>query len=555
MKAMYNEQFGQVGLGPGPKRSKIVMTKTHADTFGPGYLIPNFFMEVMPGDEVHIEAHMYARLGSPLIGPLMDEIYMEYAFFEVSYRWLWDNFIYFMGEVEDPYTNPTEPADFLVPIVNFSGDHIDSGEIWDHLGLPTEVDDILVTCWAGRAYNLIINEWFRNPVTQDSRPVPTDDGPDNISDFGTWWVNKRKDYFTSCLPYAQKFDEVTIPLGDYANVWGTEKAINLTDDPDELTGVYVYGQFHGGSGSLMGATSFAGRDAGYSGAVSGYPGSNTALGFETKEQADALGDDPFAYADLTNAVAASVNDLREMIVLQQMRELEARAGSRYIEIIFNHFRVKSPDMRHQRPVYIGGGKQPIIIHEVVQTGTEVTAGSTKPGTVNAHADTYLKVNARGYITEHGCIMGLVWVRAPEKYQHGIPAHFRKRTKEEFFWPLFEQLGEQPVYNAEIFAQGTSADEEIFGYQERYAEYRYMQNTVGKRFKSNHPQSLDFMHLGADESTLPSLTDPAWHYSDLATNLSRCVANSGDYFFMYDSKFVITAIRQMAVRSIPGLDRI
>ena len=413
-------------------------------SFDSGWLIPIFVDEALPGDTFNVKLSALARLATP-IHPLMDNMFMETFFFAVPYRLVWDNWEKFNGAQD----NPGDSTDYLVPQISFSA--IGENSLNDYFGLPTGNlnGGVKVNSLHHRAYNLIWNEWFRDQNLQNSLPVPTDDGPDTAGDFTLQRRNKRHDYFTSCLPWPQKGDPVEVPL--------------LGDAPVLGIGTLTAGTF--------GSTNTPVKES--DGTQSTYVNSFTAgvspennLILEEMPNSDNF---PNIRADLTAATGASVNAVRQAFQVQKMLERDARSGTRYTETLRAHFGVVSPDFRLQRPEYLGGGLSPINITPVPQTQRSDVDESPQ-GNLAGYGTAVL--NRHGFtksFTEHCLLIGLVNVRADLTYQQGLNRMWSRQTRYDFYWPSLSHLGEQAVLAKEIFANGTAPDEDVFGYQERFAE--------------------------------------------------------------------------------------
>lgn len=487
-------------------------------TFDEGYLVPVFLDEALPGDTFNLNMHAFARMATPIF-PLMDNLYLESFFFSVPYRLVWNNWEKFNGFQVDP----GDSTDFVIPTVTMPGSGgVTTGSLADYFGIPIGVNSLVVNSLFFRAYNLIWNEWFRDENLQDSVVVDKDDGPDTYADYTLLRRGKRYDYFTSCLPFPQKGPDVSLPLGTTAPV--ISDGVN---GPTFNIGV---------AGGIGLATAGTGTNATIW---------NAALGGGV---ASALWNDPNLVADLTSATAATINDLRLAFQTQKLYERDARGGTRYTEIIKSHFGVVSPDMRLQRPEYLGGGSTPVIINPVAQTSA--TSGSNALGDLAAYG--VCAPSGHGFTysaTEHCLILGMVCVRADLNYQQGLERMWSRQTRLDFYWPALSHIGEQAVLNKEIFAQGTSADDDVFGYQERFAEYRYKPSIITGKFRSNASSTLDAWHLAQDFAALPVLNE---EFIEEEAPMSRVIAVNTEPHFLFDSFFSYKCARPMPVYSIPGL---
>lgn len=530
-KSVSTHKFAMVPRADIP-RSSFAIETSHKTTFDAGYLVPVYVDEVLPGDTFNLKMTAFARLSTPLF-PVMDNLHLDSFFFFVPNRLIWENWQKFMGE----QNNPGDSIDYLIPQTTSPNGGYLTNTLQDYMGLPT-VNQIGAAATIShsalhlRAYNLIWNQWFRDQNLQDSVPVPTDDGPDTYSDFTLLRRGKRHDYFTSALPWPQKGDPVSLPLGTSAPVRG-DGTISVVNDGTNQTGM----KFHKGSWG----------DSIY---TDGAVANNAYLKFGTV----ATGDNTGLYADLSEATASTINALRESFQVQRLLERDARGGTRYTEIIRSHFGVISPDARLQRPEYLGGGSTPIIINPVAQTsGTGLTGGTSPLGNL-AGVGTALASN-HGFtqsFTEHGVIIGMVSIRADLNYQQGLRRMWNRKTRYDFYFPVFAHLGEQEVLNKEIYATGTSTDDQVFGYQERWAEYRYHPSQITGYFRSTAPTTLDAWHLAQKFTALPTLSDT---FIEDRPPVDRVVAigeSANGKQFIFDSFFQIRTARPMPLYSVPGL---
>ncbi len=505
-------------------RASFDRSHGHKTTFNAGDLIPVFLDEALPGDTFNLNMTAFGRLATPL-HPIMDNLFLDSQFFAVPMRLLWENWEKFMGAQDDP----GDSTDFLIPsLTNIS--NLASNTIFDYFGLPTLVGGATpagVSALPFRAYKLIWNEWYRDQNLQDSVAVPLDDGPDFGSALSLLKRGKRHDYFTSCLPWPQKGPAVPLPLSGDAPV----KGMGSTAQTYGATGQTIYE-----TGAVAGRVLGANLEI------------NPTTSVRIEEDPTNTGF-PAIFADLTDATAATINELRQAFQIQKLYERDARGGTRYTEIVRSHFGVTSPDARLQRPEYLGGGSTPININPVAQTSS---TDATSPqgnlaalGTLNATGHGFTKS-----FTEHCLIIGLVSVRADLNYQQGLNRMWARRTRWDFYWPAFAHIGEQAVLNWEILA-GTDPviNNEAFGYQERFAEYRYKPSMITGDFRSNHAQSLDTWHLAQDFATLPTLSAD---FIEEDPPIDRVIAVPSSPHILFDSYFSLRCARPMPMYSVPGL---
>jgi hypothetical protein len=534
-KSVSTHKFAMVPRADIP-RSSFAIETSHKTTFDAGYLVPVYVDEVLPGDTFNLKMTAFARLSTPLF-PVMDNLHLDSFFFFVPNRLIWENWQKFMGE----QNNPGDSIDYIVPqSTSPTGGYL-TNSLQDYMGLPT-VNQIGAAATIShsalhlRAYNLIWNQWFRDQNLQDSVPVPTDDGPDTYSDFTLLRRGKRHDYFTSALPWPQKGDPVSIPLGTTAPVISNNEDIFV-----RTAGGYATLATNSDWGTAVRPTN-----------VGGTLGTSPfKFGLNSSDAGRAA---TGLIADLSDATAATINALRESFQVQRLLERDARGGTRYTEIIRSHFGVISPDARLQRPEYLGGGSTPIIINPVAQTsGTGLTGGTSPLGNL-AGVGTALASN-HGFtqsFTEHGVIIGMVSIRADLNYQQGLRRMWNRKTRYDFYFPVFAHLGEQEVLNKEIYATGTSTDDQVFGYQERWAEYRYHPSQITGYFRSTAPTTLDAWHLAQKFTALPTLSDTFIEDRPPVDRVVAIGASANGKQFIFDSFFQIRTARPMPLYSVPGL---
>lgn len=533
------------------KRSSFKRPCTLSTTFNTGEIIPILSEEVLPGDTCKMKTNSLVRMTTPIY-PVMDNAWMDTYYFFVPRRLVWEHWKEFMGEnTTDAWTQETE---YQIPQLQIPEGGWNKGTLGEKLyGIQSRAGGSTVDACYARAYTLIFNEWFRNENITEPAELSKGDSLTLGSNGTDYVVDMQKggqlakavkyaDYFTRALPEPQKGPDVYLPLGTQAPVYAREQWI---PQASTLTPAIKYLKTNG-------AAFPQDNNKGYDVLI--YPNADDAqlVGKHTGEAIEG-GADPIKpvnlWTDLTEASAATINQLRQAFAVQRMYEIDARGGTRYTEILRAHFGVVSPDGRQQRPEYLGGKRVPINIKQVIQ---QSATDSTSPqGTAAAFS---LTIDSHDDFTksfdEHGFVIGVAVIRTEHTYQQGIERKFSRKNRNDFYWPALSNIGEQYIKNKEIYATGGAEDEEAFGYQEAWAEYRYANNRVTGELNSDYSLSLDAWTYADDYSQLPTLSDEWIRETD--NNVQRTLAIEGQDQWIANFYFDQTWIRPMPIYSIPSM---
>ena len=536
-------------------RSRFDRSSSYKTTFNVGQIIPFYVDEVLPGDTFSIDTSKVVRMQT-LLTPVMDDIFLDTYYFFVPNRLTWSHWKQFMGENTESAWIPS--VEYEVPQLTAPEGGWNIGTIADYMGIPTGVSGLSVNALPFRAYALIMNEWFRDENLSDPLNIPVTDATVQGVNTGTFVTDVAKgglpytaakyhDYFTSALPAPQKGPDVTIPIADAGTFQvvtrpenvsykgsATPLRFGLVDSPDQVyEGQYpLYNRFFGVNQGL---------------------GANTSKGAAGAQDNIPLLAPLNLWAEGSGvAQAATIRQLRLAFQIQKLYERDARGGTRYIEILKSHFGVTSPDARLQRPEYLGGNRIPININQVVQSSSTDASGTPQGNTAAYSLTSDNHSDFTKSFVEHGFLIGVMVARYRHTYQQGLERFWSRKDRFDYYFPVFANIGEQAIKNREIYAQGTVKDDEVFGYQEAWADYRYRPNRVTGEMRSSAPQSLDVWHLGDDYESLPSLSD-SWIREDSKTvNRVLAVSDNVSAQLFCDIYVRNLCTRPMPLYSIPGL---
>lgn len=552
-----NSRFATNPVRLDMSRSKFPRNFSHKTTFNAGQVIPFYVDEVLPGDTFQVRTSKVVRMQT-LLTPVMDNVYLDTYYFFVPNRLVWEHWKQFMGENTESAWIPQ--VEYEVPQLTAPANGWEVGTLADYMGIPTGVKGLSVSALPFRAYALIMNEWFRSENLTDPLNIPVDDATvqgvntgNYVSDVAKggkpFVANKFRDYFTSCLPSPQKGPDVTIQTAQLGNapVVPMDKPV-----PKDLLN-YPYNVYIPNGNSNFAAGYHAGsvHQNAFGGAYWLAKDGNNDL--DPTIDNGVVGYPANLWAQFDNTVSvATINQLRTAFQIQKFYERSARGGSRYIETLKAHFGVTSPDARLQRPEYLGGNRIPVSINQVIQNSGTVS-GSTPLGDTGAMSlTTDVHSDFTKSFVEHGFVIGVMVARYDHTYQQGIERFWSRKSMFDYYWPEFANIGEQAVLNKEIYAQGNAQDDEVFGYQEAWADYRYKPSRVSGEMRSSYAQSLDVWHLADDYSKMPALSDSWIHEDPAIINRVLAVSDNLANQFFCDIYVQNYTTRNMPLYSIPGL---
>lgn len=552
-----NSRFATNPVRLDMSRSKFPRNFSHKTTFNAGQVIPFYVDEVLPGDTFSVRTSKVVRMQT-LLTPVMDNVYLDTYFFFVPNRLVWEHWKQFMGENTESAWIPQ--VQYEVPQLTAPSGGWSVGTLADYMGVPTGVANLSVNALPFRAYALIMNEWFRSENLTDPLNIPVDDATvtgvnsgNYVSDVAKggmpYTANKFRDYFSSCLPSPQKGPDVTIQTAQLGNapvvpmdkpvpteLFNTPYNVYIPSANDNFNAGYHAGSVHQdafGGAYWLSKTGTEAIDTEIRNGVVGYPGN--------------------LWAQFDNTVSvATINQLRTAFQIQKFYERSARGGSRYIETLKAHFGVTSPDARLQRPEYLGGNRIPISINQVIQNSGTVQNSTPLGDTGAMSLTTDVHSDFTKSFVEHGFVIGVMVARYDHTYQQGLERFWSRKSMFDYYWPEFANIGEMAVLNKEIFAQGNAKDDEVFGYQEAWADYRYKPSRVSGEMRSQYKQSLDVWHLADDYSKLPSLSDSWIREDPNPINRVLAVSDNVSNQFFCDIYVQNYTTRNMPLYSIPGL---
>lgn len=516
-KSVMTHKFSRVPTTDIP-RSTFDRSHGVKTTFDADVLVPVLVDEILPGDTFKCSLTAFARMATPIY-PLMDNLFLDTFWFFVPNRLTWSNWKRFMGERD----SPGDSIDYTVPALTSSSSFLTGQNLTDYMGIPTTASSQDVNVLPFRAYWKIYDDWFRDQNLQNSPEVNVSNSAqviDNSTDY-TWHVlpkrGKRHDYFTSCLPTPQKGDSVSLPLGTSAEIH---------TDAASGANVEVYSTSN---------TAWRLLDANL-----------TNVDLSTSA---GLGGPNILYADLSNATAATINQLRQAFQVQKLLERDNRSGTRYVEMVHAHFGVRDAggDARMNRPEYLGGSSDIVRVTPIAQTSS--TDATSPQGNLSAMGTVSINSGFTRSFTEHGYLICLVNVRADLTYQQGLNRMWSRSTRYDFYFPVLNNIGEQAVLNKEIYTDGTSQDDDVFGYQERFGEYRFFPSQITGLFRSNASGSLDAWHVSQDFGSRPALNAS---FIESNTPMDRVIAVTTEPHFIFDGYFDMKCTRPMPLYGVPGL---